>query len=132
MAPDLTQYPAHQSSRPYTRWWWLGGPFRRDDIAYQLNWLQANGFGGVELAWLDPTWQGRPEAETRPEWLGAGRARLRLHIRELLAIRRVQGAGRGRSADADRSIHPTPLRIVGARPSAGPGSSLPGGAAALR
>jgi hypothetical protein len=71
MAPDLTQYPAHQSSRPYTRWWWLGGPFRRDDIVFQLNWLQANGFGGVELAWLDPTWHGRPETETRPEWLGA-------------------------------------------------------------
>ena len=59
MAPDLTQYPAHQSSRPYTRWWWLGGPFRQEDIVYQLDWLNANGFGGVELAWLDPTWQGR-------------------------------------------------------------------------
>jgi hypothetical protein len=71
MAPDLTQYPANQSSRPYTRWWWLGGPFRQDDIVFQLNWLNANGFGGVELAWLDPTWQGRSETETRPEWLGA-------------------------------------------------------------
>ena len=70
MAPDLTQYPANQSSRPYTRWWWLGGPFRTQDIAYQLDWLSANGFGGVELAWLDPTWQGRAETETRPEWLG--------------------------------------------------------------
>ena len=71
MAPDLTQYPAYQSSRPYTRWWWLGGPFRQEDIVFQLNWLNANGFGGVELAWLDPTWQGRTETETRPEWLGA-------------------------------------------------------------
>src|SRR5688572_5917254 len=69
MAPDFTQYPANQSSRPYTRWWWLGGPFRQDDIVYQLKWLNANGFGGVELAWLDPTWQGRSATETRPEWL---------------------------------------------------------------
>jgi hypothetical protein len=69
MAPDLTQYPANQSSRPYTRWWWLGGPFRKDDIVYQLNWLNANGFGGVELAWLDPTWKGRTDTKTRPDWL---------------------------------------------------------------
>jgi hypothetical protein len=71
MAPDLRQYPAYQSSRPYTRWWWLNGPFRREDIAFQLNWLEANGFGGVELAWLDPTWQGRSDAESRPEWLSS-------------------------------------------------------------
>lgn len=70
MAPDLKQYPAYQSSRPYTRWWWLHGPFREQDIADQLDWLDANGFGGVELAWLDPTWQARPEAPPRPEWLG--------------------------------------------------------------
>jgi alpha-L-rhamnosidase len=70
MAPDLSQYPAKQSSRPYTRWWWLGGPFRQEDIVYQLNWLQASGFGGVELAWLDPTWRERAESAPRPEWLG--------------------------------------------------------------
>ena len=70
MAPDLTQYPALQSSRPYTRWWWLNGPFRQEDIAYQLDWLDANGFGGVELAWVDPTWQGRSDQSSRPEWLG--------------------------------------------------------------
>jgi len=70
MAPDLKQYPAYQSSRPYTRWWWLHGPFRQQDIVYQLDWLNANGFGGVELAWLDPTWQTRPDAPPRPEWLG--------------------------------------------------------------
>src|SRR5829696_6093164 len=43
-------------SKPYTRWWWLAGPFRREDIRGQLEWLRANGFGGVELAWLWPTW----------------------------------------------------------------------------
>src|SRR5262245_49191331 len=38
----------HGSSKPYTRWWWLSGPFRREDIRDQLEWLRANGFGGVE------------------------------------------------------------------------------------
>jgi hypothetical protein len=69
MAPDFSQYPANLSSRPYTRWWWLRGPFRQDDIVYQLDWLEANGFGGVELAWLDPIWQRPADTDTRPEWL---------------------------------------------------------------
>lgn len=56
------------NSKPYTRWWWLTGPFRREDIRMQLEWLRANGFGGVELAWLWPSWmQG---AEPGLEWLG--------------------------------------------------------------
>jgi len=58
------------TSRPYTRWWWLAGPFRRDDIRAQLTWLEKNGFGGVELAWLWPTWMGRG-AEPGIDWLGA-------------------------------------------------------------
>jgi hypothetical protein len=56
-------------SKPYTRWWWLAGPFRPDDIRSQLAWLHANGFGGVELAWLWPSWMG--DAEPGIEWLGA-------------------------------------------------------------
>ncbi|MFN8633696.1 MAG: glycosyl hydrolase [Chloroflexota bacterium] len=71
MAPDITEYPAYQSSRPYARWWWLAGPFQADDIASQLDWLSENGFGGVEIAWVDPVWYGRPVADTRPEWLSA-------------------------------------------------------------
>jgi hypothetical protein len=55
------------SSKPYTRWWWLAGPFRREDIRDQLAWLKNNGFGGVELAWLWPTWLGK--AEPGVEWL---------------------------------------------------------------
>jgi hypothetical protein len=70
MSADLSEYPASQSSRPYTRWWWLNGPFREQDIRYQLDWLSANGFGGVELAWLEPTWQGGASEESRPAWLG--------------------------------------------------------------
>ena len=59
------------SSRPYTRWWWLVGPFRQEDIVYQLDWLKAQGFGGVELAWLWPSWIGTGHPPTPlPEWLG--------------------------------------------------------------
>jgi hypothetical protein len=55
-------------SKPYTRWWWLAGPFRRDDIHNQLAWLRSKGFGGVELAWLWPSWiEG---AEPGIAWLG--------------------------------------------------------------
>jgi hypothetical protein len=55
-------------SKPYTRWWWLAGPFRREDIRDQLAWLRSNGFGGVELAWLWPSWIAG--AEPGIEWLG--------------------------------------------------------------
>jgi hypothetical protein len=55
-------------SKPYTRWWWLAGPFRREDIREQLAWIRSNGFGGVELAWLWPSWiQG---ARPGISWLG--------------------------------------------------------------
>jgi hypothetical protein len=55
-------------SKPYVRWWWLAGPFRREDIHKQLVWIQANGFGGVELAWLLPSWL--EHAEPGITWLG--------------------------------------------------------------
>jgi hypothetical protein len=44
------------TSKPYIRWWWLAGPFRKEDIVFQLDWVKSNGFGGVELAWLYPLW----------------------------------------------------------------------------
>jgi len=66
-APAPSPY-FHGTSKPYTRWWWLAGPFRREAIRAQLEWLQTNGFGGVELAWLWPTWMGR-SAEPGIDWL---------------------------------------------------------------
>lgn len=59
------------SSKPYVRWWWLKGPFLEADIAEQLDWLRDNGFGGVEIAWLAPSWLGPhqpPPAWLSPEW----------------------------------------------------------------
>src|SRR5208283_3112013 len=46
----------HDTSKPYVRWWWIQGPYREPDIVFQLDWVKANGFGGVELAWIYPLW----------------------------------------------------------------------------
>jgi hypothetical protein len=56
-------------SKPYVRWWWLAGPFRDRDIERQLDWVKAMGFGGVELAWLWPSWM-RFDKAMIPAWLG--------------------------------------------------------------
>jgi hypothetical protein len=73
-APARSSY-FHGTSKPYTRWWWLAGPFRTEDIRAQLAWLRESGFGGVELAWLWPAWMGR-DAEPGIEWLGTEWAEL--------------------------------------------------------
>ncbi len=59
-----------RNSRPYVRWWWLSGPFKKSDITHQLEWVRQNGFGGVELAWLAPSWLDEPERSApRPDFL---------------------------------------------------------------
>lgn len=65
----------NNTSKPYVRWWWLAGPFCEADIVSQLDWLKANGFGGVELAWLRPSWCGLHD-EPEPAWLGYRWSRL--------------------------------------------------------
>lgn len=42
------------STKPYTRWWWFSGPIDPAVIRAQLEWVAANGFGGVEIAWVYP------------------------------------------------------------------------------
>ena len=44
----------HDTSKPFVRWWWIRGPYHEPDIVFQLDWVKANGFGGVELAWISP------------------------------------------------------------------------------
>jgi hypothetical protein len=56
-------------SKPYVRWWWLAGPFRKPDIEKQLDWVKQVGFGGVELAWLWPGWLMGFEPNLIPRWL---------------------------------------------------------------
>ena len=63
----------YSSSKPITRWWWFASDIKKADIASQLEWLKANGFGGVEVAWIYPL--NRMKKDTlnitpRQEWLG--------------------------------------------------------------
>jgi hypothetical protein len=68
--PFRPRWPLRGTSRPYLRWWWLAGPFRQQDIVYQLDWVKDQGFGGVELAWLWPSWLSVPqELLGQPVWL---------------------------------------------------------------
>lgn len=55
----------YTSSKPYTRWWWFNDIIREEDIKPQLDWLNQNGFGGVELAWVYP----QEGAQPGPKWL---------------------------------------------------------------
>jgi hypothetical protein len=46
--------PFEQTSKPYTRYWWFASTIKEQDVRYNLNFLKANGFGGVEVAWVYP------------------------------------------------------------------------------
>ncbi len=61
-ASSSTQY---RDGRPYTRWWWVCAPIEEKDVRHQLDWLAANGFGGVEIAWV----YALPDAAPGPTWL---------------------------------------------------------------
>ncbi len=61
--------PLFTSPKPYTRWWWFSGPISESAIRAQLDWAKANGFGGVEIAWLYPLDNAQPGAAwLSPEW----------------------------------------------------------------
>ncbi|MDP4267750.1 MAG: glycosyl hydrolase [Bacteroidota bacterium] len=44
----------YQTYKPYTRWWWFASMIKEDDVRYQLDWVKANNFGGVEIAFVYP------------------------------------------------------------------------------
>jgi hypothetical protein len=48
------QNPLELTSKPYTRYWWFASMIKEEDVKYNLDWLKANGYGGVELAWVYP------------------------------------------------------------------------------
>jgi hypothetical protein len=59
----------YPDSRPWTRWWWFNVELREEDIRRQLDWVKANGFGGVELAFIYPLpGQKRGPDFLSPEW----------------------------------------------------------------
>lgn len=74
---SISFYP---STKPCTRWWWFATEIKQEDIRHQLDWAQANNFGGVEIAWVYPLYryQGMykrnynrhyPKDTTAQEWL---------------------------------------------------------------
>jgi len=54
-------------ARPYTRWWWFATEIEKADIKNQLDWLNENHFGGVEIAFIYPV-NRDPNAKRIP-WL---------------------------------------------------------------
>jgi len=46
--------PAVFIHEPFARYWWFASEMKEEDIRYNLDWLKANGFGGVEIAWVYP------------------------------------------------------------------------------
>jgi len=59
-------------SKPYTRYWWFASEIKKEDVKYNLDWLKAHGFGGVELAWVYPLNRFNKNDTTytpRQEWL---------------------------------------------------------------
>jgi hypothetical protein len=51
---EVPEIPFAHSSRPYTRYWWFASKIKKEDVRFNLDWLKANGFGGVEIAWVYP------------------------------------------------------------------------------
>lgn len=51
----------YENAKPYVRWWWFESRIEREDIRYQLDWLKENKFGGVEIQWLGPQCDCKPE-----------------------------------------------------------------------
>ena len=77
---DLSKNSIYPTTKPCTRWWWFATEIKRPDIKYQLDWLQKNNFGGVEIAWVYPLYRYQrmyernynrhyPKDTTAQEWL---------------------------------------------------------------
>ena len=50
----FTQPP--NDCKPHTRWWWMGNALRKEDIAWQLEKMRAQGIGGVEQITMEPVY----------------------------------------------------------------------------
>jgi len=64
----------YASAKPMTRWWWFASEIKKEDVGAQLDWLKANGFGGVEVAWIYPLNRMKKDTITitpRQPWLGS-------------------------------------------------------------
>ncbi len=58
----------YPDSKPLVRWWWHASEYDENDIQIQLDWIKANNFGGVEIAWIYPV--NRDTNHPKIKWLG--------------------------------------------------------------
>lgn len=73
----IDEIPYFRDSRPLTRWWWFAENITTDEIDSQLDWIEAQGFGGVEVAWVYAGKRGG----TIPSFLGPEWQRLVAHAK---------------------------------------------------
>ena len=69
---EINSKPLEINSKPYTRYWWFASMIKEEDVKYNLDWLKAHGFGGVEVAWVYPLNRFNKKDSTytpRQEWL---------------------------------------------------------------
>jgi hypothetical protein len=67
--PSIAEIRYLADSRPLTRWWWFAEKIKKTEIDAQLDWVQAKGFGGVEIAWVYAGKRFGPVAPfLGPEW----------------------------------------------------------------
>jgi len=62
----FAQPPA--ACRPHTRWWWMGNALTREDIAWQLEQMHAQGIGGVEQITMPPVYEKGNHPYLSPEY----------------------------------------------------------------
>ena len=62
----FSQPPAE--CRPHTRWWWMGNALTREDIAWQLDQMHAQGIGGVEQITMPPVYEKGNHPYLSPEY----------------------------------------------------------------
>jgi len=69
MKPQLQRYG--RDPRPAIRWWWFANSITNNEIDAKLDWIARNGFGRVEIAWVNSTRDESPPAEyLGREWSG--------------------------------------------------------------
>ncbi len=77
---DRTAASYYRSCKPLTRWWWFAAEIGVKDVEEQLDWVKANDFGGVEIAWIYPV--GRDPEAVRDPWLGEAWSQAVRHAKE--------------------------------------------------
>jgi hypothetical protein len=77
----MEDFPIDPAARPFARWWWFSGPIEIQAIDAQLEWARAQGFGGVEIAWVYPLQRSSRKSQDGPRWLSPAWTALVVHAK---------------------------------------------------